>query len=181
MSDRTAEPEQVNERVSLSADRIAKAFGVPVEILGDVTPSPHAQRVAAWHREQAWARLGLDAHSRGEPLSACPFSASDPQGRGWRAGWLDAEADAHRAAGTYGATADEIARARSTLGPARRDPVSILTDPDPEWDPPDVVHVTTNGGSGWYVADLEHGAYDVSVVRNGAGEITAVIIDPVLS
>lgn len=61
-----------------------------------------------------------------EPMSACPYVPSDPQGHGWRQGWITAEAERRHAAGTFGATPEEHARAIAGFGR------ELAPDPYPE-------------------------------------------------
>ena len=69
---------------------------------------------------------GAAAHEQGLTIADCPWSAGDPEGHDWRSGWIQAEAQARMAAGTYGATPEEHAAAIRSFGK------ELNPDPFPE-------------------------------------------------
>lgn len=80
---------------------------------------------------------GAAAHANGEPMSACPYAPSDPEGQSWRQGWLRAETAARQQAGTFDHTPAEYADYKRSLGwDDRPDPVVEILggydEPEPE-------------------------------------------------
>lgn len=61
-------------------------------------------------------RAGYDAALRGRALSSCPWSPSDPDGAGWRRGWVTGEADRRLLAGTFDHTPAEYAAYKRSIG-----------------------------------------------------------------
>lgn len=59
---------------------------------------------------------GRAAAVAGEPVSVCPFGPSDPAGAEWRRGWLQGESARRVAAGDFGASAEDRARAAADAG-----------------------------------------------------------------
>lgn len=74
---------------------------------------------------------GYVAARMGDSIGDSPYRPSDPTGAHWRQGFVAGTADLHQAAGTYGATPEDIDAARATLGPARVDVAAqLLEHPD---------------------------------------------------